>query len=107
MPYLLTKAWWPSDKTMEVVNKGVEVVSKYPADPSISEEVVPNCVKAAKNGIINISIDEVKPGKLEEALTRARKAAAEYHNIVGFEYSIEVWATAVEAFATIGRTPPE
>ncbi|MHA2281818.1 MAG: hypothetical protein ACXAC5_13325 [Promethearchaeota archaeon] len=107
MPYILTKAWWPSDKTEEVVNKGFEVFSKYPADPSLSETVVQNCVKATKRGILNISIDEVKKGKLEEALTQARKSAVEYHSIVGFEYSIEVWSNAVEAFATIGRTPPE
>ena len=107
MPYILTKAWWPSDKTEEVVNKGFEVASKYPPDPSLSETVVQNCVKATKRGIINISIAEVKEGKLEEALTISRKTAVEYHNIKGFEYSIEVWSNAVEAFATIGRTPPE
>ncbi|MBY8986084.1 MAG: hypothetical protein KGD65_13495 [Candidatus Lokiarchaeota archaeon] len=79
----------------------------FPPDPSISETVVPNCVKADKDGIINISIAEAKSGKLEEALTRTQQNAVQYHNIVGFEYSIEVWSTAVEAFAAIGRTPPE
>lgn len=56
---------------------------------------------------MNISIEEVKKGRLEEAITRAQQNAVEYHNITGFKYSIEVWSNAVEAFALIGRTPPE
>jgi hypothetical protein len=107
MPYILSKAWWPSDKTEEVVNKGYEVFSKYPPDPSLAEVVVQNCVKPTKKGILSISISEVKKGKLEEALTQARKNGVEYHNIAGFEYSIEVCSTTVEAFGLIGRTPPE
>jgi hypothetical protein len=107
MPYLVVRSWWPSDKTSEVVNKAFELFSKYPADPSLSEEVVGNCVKATKSGIVNISIDEVKPGKLEEALARNNKYNAEYIDIVGYECSIEVWSTAVEAFAILGRKPPE
>ena len=106
MPYIITKAWWPSDKTEEAVNKSFEVASKYRPDPSLSE-LVAQCIKASEKGIINLGIDEVKKGKLEEALTLTRKIAVEYHNITGFEYSIEVWSNAIEAFATIGRTPPE
>ena len=107
MPYLVSKSWWPSDKTTAVVNKGFELFSKYPPDPSLSEDVVPNCVRATDKGIENITIAEVKKGKLEEAITRAQKMSVEYHDIVGFEYSLEVWATQIEAFSAIGRKPPE
>ena len=107
MPYLLSNSWWPSDKTEEVVNKSFEVASKYPPDPSLSEPLVNNCIKPTKKGILSISIAEVKKGKLEEALTLARKTAVEYHNIAGFEYTIEVCSTSIEAFTLIGRTPPE
>ncbi|MFX1445143.1 MAG: hypothetical protein ACFFHV_17145 [Promethearchaeota archaeon] len=107
MPYLVNKSWWPSDKTTEVVNKAVELFPKYPPDPSLSKTVVPNCVRATNRGIENISIAEVKKGKLEEALIAAQKYAAEYHDIVGFEYAIQVWATQLEAFSAIGRKPPE
>ena len=107
MPYIVFKSWWPSDKTEEVVNKAFEIFSKFAPDPSISEQVVPNCVQANKEGIMNMGILEVKKGKLEDALTRAQENAVEYHNIAGFEYSIEVWSNAVEAFALIGRTSPE
>jgi hypothetical protein len=107
MPYLVSKAWWPSDKTEEVVNKAFELAGKIQPDPSISEPVIDNCVKATEKGIMNISIEEVKKGRLDDAITRAQKNAVEYHNIAGFEYSIEVWSNAVEAFALIGRKPPE
>ncbi len=107
MPYLLNKSWWPSDKTTEVVNKGFKLFPKYPPDTSLSESVIPNCVKATDKGIVNISIQEVKKGKLEEAITAAQKYAAEFHDIVGFEYSIEVWFTQIEAYASIGKKPPE
>jgi len=107
MPYIISKSWWPSDKTTEVVNKAFEVVPKNPPDPSLEEVVVQNAVKATDKGIMNITIFEVKKGKLEEALMREQKIAVEYHDIAGFEYSLEVWNTAVEAFGFIGRKPPE
>jgi hypothetical protein len=107
MPYVIFKSWWPSDKSEEVVKKAFEVTPKFPQDDSLGEAVVQNCVKASKKGIINLSISEVKTGKLEEALGRTQQMAVEYQNIEGFEYSIEVWSTAVEAFALMGRTPPE
>lgn len=107
MPYILTKTWWPSDKTPQVVDKAFELFQKIPPDPSISENVVQNCVKATDKGIVNITIADVKKGKLEEALDRTQKYWVEYHNIIGLEYSIEVWMNAVEAFGAIGKKPPE
>ena len=107
MPYLVLKSWWPSDKNPEVANKVIELFPKYPPDPSLSEAVVPNCIKASDKGIMNISIAEVKKGKLEEAMNRAQIYAVEFHDIVGFEYSIEVWLTQIEAWSVIGRKPPE
>jgi hypothetical protein len=107
MPYLVSKSWWPSDKTTAVINKAFELFPKYPPDPSLSEPVVPNCVRATDKGIENITIAEVKKGKLEDAITAAQKYSVEFHDIVGFEYSVEVWATQIEAFSAIGRKPPE
>jgi hypothetical protein len=107
MPYIISRMWWPSDKTSEVVNKAFEVAPDFPPDPSISTQVVMNAVRATEKGVMNISIDEAKPGKLEEAIERASRNMVNYHDIVGFEYSIEVWNTAVEAFGLIGRKPPE
>ena len=75
-------------------------------DPN-SETIIPNCVKASDEGIVNITIEEVKKGKFEEAFMRATQYWAEYHDIVGLKYSVEVWMTQIEAFSAIGRKPPE
>ena len=106
MPYIVMKSWWPTDKNHEVAAKVIELVPKYPTDTSLSESVVPNCIRATDKGLMNISIQEVKKGKLEEALTASQLYAVEYHDIVGFEYSIEVWLTQIEAWAAIGKKPP-
>ncbi|TFG15197.1 MAG: hypothetical protein EU535_02160 [Promethearchaeota archaeon] len=105
MPYIVVKSQWPADKTTEVVNKAFEIASKFPEDPN-SENVIPNCVKASDDGIVNITIVEVKKGKLQEAFERATKYWVQYHSIAGFRYSVEVWMTQIEAFSAIGRTPP-
>jgi len=106
MPYIVVKSQWPSNKSTEVVNKAFEIASKFPTDPN-SESIIPNCIKASDEGIVNITIVEVKRGKFEEAFMRATQYWVEYHDIEGFEYSVEVWMTQIEAFSAIGRKPPE
>lgn len=108
MPYLVSFTCWPSDKTDEVLKKAIEVLQKYPPDPSLGEPVVPNAAKATLNGIKTIGITEVKEGKLEESLARARAILNMYAiRVAGFEYSIEVWSNVEEAYASIGQKPPE
>lgn len=107
MPYIVITTWWPPDKTREVVDKAVELFPRYPLQPSLGEQVVPNAVKGSKKGLVNMSIIEVKEGKLEEAIAWNQKYLVEYNSIVGYKYSLEIWATGVEAFAAIGMTPPE
>lgn len=107
MPYIISFTKWPSDKASEVIKIAIEVAQKYPPDDSLGEPVVPNAVKGSLEGLRTLSVTEVKEGKLEEALTRAMEILAMYGTqIEGFEYSIEVWATLAEAYASIGKTPP-
>ncbi len=108
MPYLIGFTKWPTDKTAEMVKKAIEVVKKYPEDRSLGELVVPDAFKGGLEGMRAITITEVKKGKLEEAITRTREMVMMYATSVeGFEYSIEVWATQVEAWSSIGKVPPE
>lgn len=108
MPYIITFAKWPSDKTSEVLKIAIEVTKKYPEDTSLGDNVVPNAVYASTEGLKTIGVAEVKKGKLQEALARAWEISAIYGTqIEGFEYSIEVWATVLEAYSAIGKTPPE
>ncbi|MHA2390420.1 MAG: hypothetical protein ACXAEX_00485 [Promethearchaeota archaeon] len=106
MPYLVTRTSWPSDKIPEIVKTAIEVIKKYPEDTSLGETVVPNAVKATTDGIMTFAVYEVKEGKFREAYERAGTVLAMYAPIEGFEYSVEVWSTEVEAYKTIGQAPP-
>jgi hypothetical protein len=107
MPYIVTTAWYPSDRVTEVVKTYFEVLKKYPPDDSLGEAVVPAAVTTTKRGIKTLGITEVKEGKLEEALNRARSVMVMYHNIKGYEYSVAVYATVSEALAFVDMELPE
>lgn len=106
MPYIVITTVYPSHKVDEVVKKYIEMLPKYPPVPSVGESVV-SAVKTVEQGIKQLTVYEVKEGKLEEALNLWTKGSAEYRNIEGYGVTIEVWATTAEAFAAIGMKPPE
>ena len=54
-----------------------------------------------------MSVLEVKEGKLEEALTRARNALVMFHNIQGFECAIDVHSTVAEGLTSLGMSVPD
>ena len=105
MPYIFIKVVYPTHKIDEVVKKNIEILSKYPPDPSLGETVVA-ATNATEQGIVSLTVYEVKEGKFIEAQSRWLKAVTEFRNIEGLEYSFETWATAFEAYEAIGKTPP-
>ena len=109
MPYLITFALWPSDKTAEVVKKAIEANKKFPPDESIGEDLTPgNAIKVTSEGAKTISVIKVSKGKLEDAYFHMQSIANFYAmSITGFEYTIEVWSTVEEAYSSIGQKPPE
>jgi hypothetical protein len=109
MPYIFAKAWFPSDKIMEVVAKvpdAVKILRKGKAD-ELGDIVIQNAVRATKDGVVSISVTKTKPGKFDEALALAQKHWMVYGMIPGLEYELKVWATAEEAFGAIDMKPPE
>jgi len=106
MPYLISFVRWPSESTVEMVKKAIEVDKKFPPDDSLGEDIVPNAINSDMDGIKSLSVTLVKEGKLEEAILRARSIANMYLTVPGFKYSIETWATIEEAYTSIGQTPP-
>jgi hypothetical protein len=102
MPYLITHIWYPNHVVDEVAKKYGENLEKYPPDESISKNIVPAAVSATKKGIEVISIDEVEPQKLGDALEREALFMVEYRNINGFRYETKIWATLEEAMKSIG-----
>ena len=107
MPYLITTSIYPTDKATEVAEKYMEMLAKYPPDENLANEIVPAAVKTTHDGVKVIGILEVKQGKLEEALNRTVNQMVVFLNVVGFEYSIDVYLTVEEALATIGMSVPE
>jgi len=108
MVYLVLFAKWPTDKTAELVKIAIEAAKKFPEDPSLGEAIIPNAFNGGLDGMRSMGVTELKKGKLEEAMARARAAALMYATrVAGFEYSIEVWSNVEEAYGYIGQKPPE
>ncbi|MFX1506709.1 MAG: hypothetical protein ACFFDC_11455 [Promethearchaeota archaeon] len=102
LPYIVIRSWYPTHKVPEVAQRYLEVLEKHPHDETLSESVVPASIKATERGIESIAIALAKEGKLEEALSSIIQSQVMYHDIEGYEYSVEVQYTAVEALAFVG-----
>jgi hypothetical protein len=107
MPYIVTHSWYPTHKIPEVAKRYLKVMEKFPPDKTLSEVVVPASVKATERGIATIGISLAKEGKLEEALSRTIQSMVMYHDIEGYEFTVEVQNTVVEALAHIGMSTSE
>ena len=107
MPYIVTHSLYPTHKIPEVAKRYLKVMEKFPPDETLSEVIVPASVKATERGIATIGISLVKEGKLEEALARTTQSMVMYHDIEGYEFSVEVQNTVSEALAFIGMSTSE
>jgi len=102
MSYIFTTSLYPSDKATEVAKRYLEAIKKYPPDSSLGTQIVPAAVTTTLQGIKVVGITEVKNGKLEDALSRTANMMVMFHDIKGFEYTMERYATVEEALKTIG-----
>jgi len=107
MPYVITTTTFPTDKIDETAKMYTEVTKKYPPDENLGNILVQSAIKTTKKGINALTVMEVKEGKLEEALARTAAELSMYRNIVGYEYSVDVWQTVEEAFISVGMSAPE
>ena len=107
MVYLITISKFPSHVAPAVAKRYLEMLQKYPPDPSLGEAIVPSAVKRTEYGIQVISVTEVPKGKLEEALERGQNQLAMFNDLEGAEISLEVYMTVSEALATVGMKLPE
>jgi hypothetical protein len=74
---------------------------------NIQTPLLPPAVRATKQGLEAFSVSKVKAGKLEEAMTLARNRMSMFIDIVGVEYSINVYWTLEEGFANLGMSVRE
>ena len=107
MVYIVTIAKYPSHLGATVGKRYLEMLQKFPPDPSLGEGIVPAAVKRTEYGLQTISLTEVAKGKLDEALERAHNQLAMFNDLEDVEMSLEVYMTASEALATVGMKLPE
>lgn len=107
MPYIITTSSYPTHKAKKVAELYFDMLKEFPPDRSIEKELVPAAVTTTDRGIRVVNISLAKAGKLEEVYHRTGKAMAMFQSIEGFEYSIRVWSTVVEALETLGMKLPE
>jgi hypothetical protein len=107
MPYLVTTSTYPPEKASEAAETYFEALKKYPIDENLSTELVPAAVKSTAEGIKVVSFLEVKPGKLEEVLTRVTNFMVMFQRIQGYRYTTEIYYKVEEALAMIGLSLPE
>jgi len=106
MVYLVIELWYPPGKESEAGNKYLEIMKKYPADPSISEAVIPFAINTTPEGTHTFTVSTVKKGKVEEAIKRATQSMLEF-SIEGLRYQIRTYLTATEAMSLIKLKMPE
>ena len=83
-------------------------MKKYPADKSLSKELLNNAVVATKEGYKVVNADEIKEGKLKEYIALLNETLLFMANgIEGYKYQIEVMSSIFEAMDIVGLKPPE
>ncbi len=107
MPYIVTTSIYPTEKGPEVAEKYLEAINKYPPDENLAVEVVPAAVKSSHEGVRVLGIEEVREGKLEDALKQTVNRMVMFQSIPGFRYSTEIYYKIEEALALIGMSLPE
>ncbi|MFW9999707.1 MAG: hypothetical protein ACFE88_06280 [Candidatus Hermodarchaeota archaeon] len=97
---------FPHAKSNKVAKKNIEMIQKYPADPSIGKTLVIG-VKATVEAMEVLAVGEVKKGKVEEFMSRLATQYQEYAlQIDGFKYQMETYFSIAEAYKILGMEPP-
>ena len=108
MPYIINFFKFPFNKANEVTKIYVSTLKEFRIkQKELTNELVPNAIKATEDGIEAIGVHDVKKGKLEEYLILQQKYMTKFHDIEGCKYRIEVYFKATEAIEMIGMKMPE
>ena len=100
-------AYYPPAQAENVGTKFIEVMSRYPDDPTVSEAILHGAVSATAEGLRVIGVLAVKDGKVREAMDlETRRMLAFARDIEGFRYSIDVAYDVMEAMQAIDMKSP-
>ncbi|MFW9822405.1 MAG: hypothetical protein ACFFE4_05695 [Candidatus Thorarchaeota archaeon] len=106
MALIVATVLFPHAKSNDVAKKNIELIQKYPADPSLGETLAIG-VKATLDGIKAIFVGDVAKGKVVEFIERVAQQYQETAlEIEGYKYQIETFMTVPEAYKILGMEPP-
>jgi hypothetical protein len=98
--YIIVKSLYPNNIAKEVTKVYVQMLTKYPDDASVNPPVL--VVGGTFQGIETINTQEVKKGKLDDAMALTVNRMVMFHDIPGFRYSIKSYLSVEEAIKAIG-----
>jgi hypothetical protein len=108
MPYVFTTSYIPYNKGPEVTKLYLSTVKKFNSETKgLFKEIITNSVKARKDYIEVVGVSDVEDNNLGKFLKIHQKYMAQYHNIEGYSYDIEVRYKITEALEMIGMKMPE
>lgn len=108
MPFVFLTSIFPFNKANDIAKLYLSDLKEYrSAIRELSKEIVPNAIKATKDGIESISVHDIKEGKLEDFLRVQQKYLIKYFDVEGYKYSIEVRLKTAEALDLLGLKLPE
>jgi len=107
MVYIIITAKFPPSKAKEVGKRYLEVVKKYPLDKSLEKQIFRGAIRSTGDAITTIGISEPREGKMKEFILHQQEVEAMFHDIEGFQYTIDIWFNLVEALGVIGLEAPE
>jgi len=108
MVYLVVELWYAAGMESKAGKKYLEIMQKYPPDPSVGNNVIPFAVNSTPEGTHSFTITEVKDGKLEQAIKDATRNMLEFGDgIEGLKYQIRTYLTAPEGLSMINLGMPD
>jgi hypothetical protein len=107
MVFIVIQAWYPVKIAPFVGQKYIDITKKYPLDKSLGNMVLPPIQAATKDGIHVLSAYECKDDKVKAMLMALAKAMLMYAELEGYQYSMEMYIDATEAYSLIGMKGPQ
>ena len=108
MVYIFTTNYVPYNKGTELTKLYLSTIKKFNSEAKgLFKEIIANAVKAKKDYIEVIGVNEVDDNNLAKFLKAQQKYMAQFHNIEGYSYDIEIRYKITEALEMIGMKMPE
>ncbi len=104
--YIVNNAWCPHNKAADVASKYIEVLKKFPPDPSLGK-IVLILIRPFKDYLHVLGIHKIKKGKLADNFLRAIATNHELTNVEGFKYEVDTYMDMSEAYDIIELKAPD